>query len=101
MFSALSHTLQNFCFQSSHRASRPCCPVLRCKVIVHLMCKLRSFVCAGPLNFIFEKAKFNGAVSAQLKEAERQGSSGGCLVRLADDLQSNDASSDINLYNER
>ena len=65
------------------------------------MCSRHSYIRAGPLNFIFEKAKFTGVVSAQLKEAERQGRSGAYLAQLADELQSEDCCSNINVFNER
>lgn len=68
---------------------------------VHFLHNPHLYICAGPLNFIIEKAKFTGVVSAQLKEAKRQGGSGACLTQLADALQSEDSSTDINVYNGR
>ncbi len=56
---------------------------------------------AGPPHFIFEKAKYNGVVSAQLEAGERQGGSGACLIKLADDLRGEDSCRDINIYNHR
>ena len=96
---ALSGFLQCLCTVPNYAACTLC--ILCDWAGKYLMNADSTYMCAGPLNFIFEKAKFTGAVSAQLKEAERQGSSGGCLVRLADELQSVDSCRDINLYNER
>lgn len=58
-------------------------------------------LCAGPLNFIFEKAKFNGVVATQLAEAQKQNAGEACLRKLFENLKSQESCKDINVYNQR
>ena len=58
-------------------------------------------MCAGPLNFIFEKAKFSGVVATQLAEAQKQNVGEAFLRKLVEDLKSQDSCTDINVYNQR